>query len=264
MAKMKKVIIITGINGGIGKACADYLASKGNVIYGISRSIVGDEKYPTYCADVNDYQRITDIFKEIYKLEKRIDVLINVAGYGIAGSIESTPCDEVYKLFDTNISAVVCLSHLAIPYLKQTKGNLINISSVGGIAPLPYQACYSASKSAVEIFSRALDGEVKKDKIKVTVVLPGDLKTTFTSARKKYIEGDENSIKRQNRAIAKMEKAECKGQDPIIVAKAIYRILKKKRPPLRKTVGFVYKFVAFLLRILPLRFVNFLIRHIYC
>lgn len=264
MGKMNKVIIITGINGGIGKATADYLASKGNIIYGISREIQGDEKYPTYCADVNDYQRVFEIFEEIYKIEKRIDVLLNVAGYGIAGSIECTPCDEIYKIFDTNISSVVCLCHLIIPYLKKTQGNLINISSVGGIAPLPYQACYSASKSAVEIFSRALDGEVKKDKIKVTVVLPGDLKTTFTNARKKYVEGDVNSIKRQNRAIAKMEKAEQTGQDPIVVAKAIYHILKRKKPPLRKTVGFVYKFVTFLLRILPLRFVNFLIRHIYC
>lgn len=260
----KKVIIITGITGGIGMACAEYLSKKGHIIYGIARTQPKENKFNTYLADVNNYQRISEIFNEIYQHENRIDVLINVAGYGIAGSIEGTPCEEIYKLFDTNISSVVSLCHLIIPYLKKSQGNIINISSVGAIAPLPYQACYSASKSAVEVFSRALDGEVKKDKIKVTVVLPGDLRTNFTSARKKYVEGDENSIKRQNRAIAKMESAEGKGQDPIIVAKAISRILNRKKPPLRRTVGFVYKLVAFLLRILPLRIVNFLIRHIYC
>ena len=81
------------------------------------------------------------------------------------------------------MSAVIALSSLIIPYLKESKGNIINISSVGAVIPLPFQATYSATKAGVEIFSRALANEVKPFKIKVTAILPGDTKTGFTQNR---------------------------------------------------------------------------------
>ena len=253
----KKVVIITGASSGIGKSTFDYLKSKGYVCYNISRR-ADDSEYSFSC-DVNDHQKIKQIFEDIYNKEKRIDVLINNAGYGIAGAIENAKPEDIYGIFDTNLSAVVTISSLVIPYLKETKGKIINISSVGGVAPLPYQACYSAAKAGVLIFSKALNMEVRKDGISVTAVLPGDTKTNFTDARvKTKAESDKES-----KSISKLEKAERKGGDPINVAKVIYKLLKRKKTPAMKTVGVGYKTIVYLIKHLPDAWVNSLVEKIY-
>ena len=92
------------------------------------------------------------------------------------------------------------------PYLKETKGNLVNTCSVGGIIPLPYQATYSATKAGVDVFSRALANEVREYGIKVTAVLPGDTKTGFTKAR--IIENKGENAEKISKSIAKIEKDE--------------------------------------------------------
>ena len=257
---LNKVVIITGISGGIGRATAQYLFERGCKVYGISKSEFIDKRFTSFVADVNDYQKIESILNEIYEKEGRIDVIINNAGFGIAGTIEYTPPQKIYQIIDTNLSAVIAIMSMSIKFLKESKGNIINISSVGGIVPLPYQACYSASKSGIEIISRAVASEVKDYKIKVTALLPGDLNTGFTSARQKFGSGN---LKVEH-AFKKMENFERKGDSPIVVAKAIDRLIRQKNPPLRKTIGFGNKFVVFLMRILPIRLANFLVRKIYC
>ncbi len=262
MKKLDKVVVITGISGGIGQRTAEYLYQRGCRIYGIMRSDFQNEKYFCYKADVNDHKRIEEIFEDIYQKEKRIDVLINNAGFGIAGAIENAPKDKVYQIIDTNLASAITVTQASIKYLKESRGNIITISSLGGVIPLPYQACYSATKAGIEIFSRALDGEVKRYGIKTTVILPGDLKTGFTNSRQKYL--DRGKSVYEERSIRKMENFENKGKDPIVVSKAIFKIIKQKRPPLRKTIGFGNKILVFATRILPTRLINYLVRNIYC
>jgi len=135
---------------------------------------------------------------------------------------------------------------------------------VGGIIPIPYQATYSATKAGVEVFSRALANEVKDYGIKVTAVLPGDTKTGFTQAR--VIENncqDEKEREKINKKLAKFEKEEKNGKSPETVAKVIAKVLKKKRPPLRITVGGSYKFIVFLPRIISTKLKNWVIRKFY-
>lgn len=253
----KKVVVITGASSGIGKATFDYLKEKGFICYCISRR--KSESEFSFSSDVNDHEKIKEIFETIYNKEKRIDVVVNNAGYGIAGAIENAKIEDIYGIFDTNLSAVVAISSLVIPYLKKTKGKIINISSVGAVAPLPYQACYSAAKAGVLIFSKALNMEVKKDGISVTAVLPGDTKTNFTDARVKTKAESE----KESKSISKLEKAERKGGDPVNVAKVIYKLLKKKRPPAMKTVGVGYKTIVYLIKHLPDAWVNSLVEKIY-
>lgn len=260
---MQKVAIITGASHGIGHATAVRLVDAGWKVYNISRSGCQNEKFFSFTADVNDYSKISEIFEDVFKKEGRIDAVINNAGFGIAGAIEETKPENVDAIINTNLSAVIKICGLAIKYLKQTKGRIINISSVAGVIPLPYQACYSATKSGVEVFSRALATEVRPFGIKVTAILPGDTKTDFTKARVVDSQSGSNNYERMNRSINKMAKDEQNGKSPDTVAKVVLKVLKQKRPPLRKTIGFVSKLEIFLTRICSTKFVNFIVRKLY-
>ena len=264
--KMDKVVVITGASGGIGYAIAKNLLSHGAKVYDLSRTVKDHpEMTGAYQCNVNDTEKVDEILNKVFTKEGRIDVFVNNAGFGIAGAIENAKVENIYAQVDTNLSAVMALSSVAIKYLKQSGGgNLINICSVGGIIPLPYQAAYSATKAGVDVFSRALANEVKGFKIKVSTVLPGDMKTNFTKSR--IIDNDiadENYKKSVEKSIKKAEKEEINGASPDIVGKVVYKLLNKKNPPLRKTVGFTYKLIVFLPRILPLKLVNWLVRKIY-
>lgn len=261
-----KVAIITGASSGIGLAIAQSLYNDGAKVYDISRHIVKhDCVKESFEADVNDYQNVEKIIDKIASEEGHIDIFVNNAGFGIAGAIEYSKPENIYRQVNTNLSAYISLCTIVIKYLKQTKGRIVNISSVGGVIPLPYQATYSATKAGIEIFSRALANELHPYKVRVTAILPGDSKTGFTAAR--VIDNEASTEKEQadiRLSIAKMEKDEQKGMTPEAIAKVVRKVLLKKRPPLRKTVGFGYKCVVFLPRLLSTRMINFIVRKLYC
>ena len=256
-----KVAVITGAGRGIGLAIAKQLHSKGAIVYDISRNFAPNpEMKKIFTADVNDSANIESILKNIYQDEGKIDIFINNAGFGIAGAVEEAKKESIYSLVETNLSAVINLSRIAIPYLKESKGRLINISSVGGIIPLPYQAVYSATKSGVEIFSRAVANEVKADGVQVMCIMPGDANTGFTSAR--IVETSEGNTKAK-RAISKAENEEKKGMSADKVGKVIVKNIKKRKMPLRKTIGGIYKLIVFASRFCSAKFLNWLVRKIY-
>ena len=150
-----------------------------------------------------------------------------------------------------------------MPYLRESKGKIINISSVAAPISIPFQACYSATKSAVETFSLALSNEVKKQGIKISCIRPGDTKTGFTAARVKTDVQNDVYGDKIVKSVKKMEKDEQNGKDPVTVSKVVYKCIKKKNPPLVCTVGFGYKFICFLSKFLPTRFVNFVVSKLY-
>ncbi len=260
---MKKVVIITGASSGIGLETAKLLADKGYTVYGIARSDFNSEKFTFYKCDVCNKARMAEIFEEIYQKEGTIDVVINNAGIGISGAIEYVNPSDVEKQFSVNVLSVINTCSLAIKYLRKSKGKIINISSVAGVVPIPFQACYSASKAAIESFSFALANELKPQKISVTCVRPGDTKTGFTSARIKTEIEDEVYNNRIKKSVAKMEKDEQNGAPPIKVSKLIYKCIKRKRPPLATTVGFGYKLICLLVKIFPVKFVNWIVYRLY-
>ena len=259
---MNKVVVITGASSGIGLATAKRLSKDGCKVYGISKDDFKSEEFSNYQMDVNNIDSIEKILEEIFNKEGRIDVVINNAGFGIAGAIEYATKEKIQALFDTNLTAVVKISSLALKYLKKSKGNLINTSSVAGVTPIPFQACYSASKAGVLNFSLALDGEVRRFGVKVTAILPGDTKTGFTQAR--VTEGGDGGYgKAVSSSIRRMAKDEQCGKSPDTVAKVVEKVLKKKQPPLKVTVGGSYKLLVGLAKIMPTRFVNYILRKMY-
>jgi short-subunit dehydrogenase len=261
--KKVKVIVITGSSSGIGLITSEYLASKNAIVYGLSRSGQGSNVNQIKC-DVTNREQIETAFEEIYQKEGRIDAVINNAGMGVSGAIEYSTDEELQKIMDLNVLGVVKVSQIAIPYLRKTKGKIINIGSVAGSLTIPFQAYYSMTKASVAVFSEALRMELRPFGIKVTTVLPGDTKTNFTKNRNlPKVFKDEIYHDRIMNSIKRMEKDETNGVSPLKVSKVIYKVINKKNPPVKITVGFTYKTFVFLKRFLPDRLINYVLYKMY-
>lgn len=254
------VVLITGASNGVGLATAKRLSAAGCKVYGVARRPFEDADIRMFCADVCDVDAMSMVLKSIVDAEGRLDVLVSNVGCGIGGTVECAHPDEMKRMTDTNLTSAMILTQLAIPYLKATAGRLIYVSSVGGAIPLPYQACYSATKAALDYFGRAVATEVRRYKMKVSIVLPGDLNTGFTAARIVHCSEDEQ----EQRSVKKAEEAERKGKSPDTVARVIQKCVFKRRPPLRVTVGFGYKAIVAATRFLPVKWLNGLVKKFYC
>ena len=172
-----------GASSGIGLSTAQYLLKKGYIVYGVSRGQFADANFFHLQADVCDHERMLEVFEQITREQGRLDAVINNAGMGIGGAVEDTQKDLAEKIFAVNVLALMDISSIAIKYLRETHGKIINIGSVAGVVPIPFQSYYSATKAAVESFSLALANEVRDFGIGVCCVRPGDTKTGFTAAR---------------------------------------------------------------------------------
>jgi len=257
---MKKVVVITGASSGIGNVCANYLFEKGYKVYGLNRTPIISEKINYIKCDVADESQVKYALQSI---EEDIYAVINNAGIGISGAIEHTSSEDVDRIIAVNIKGVINVCKYAIPRLRKTKGKIINIGSVAGELTIPFQTFYSLSKVAISTYTEGLRMELKPFGIKATTVLPGDTKSAFSSNRKKTEVVDELYGDRIQKSIARMEKDEQKGKDPLSVAKVIYKLLRRKNPPVKVTVGFTYKMFVFLKRIFPSKFVNYILYKMY-
>ena len=261
----KQVLLITGASSGIGKAAAILFAENGWKVYGVARK---DFNLPNVTAVLGDVTKVDDMKKVVefvLKQEGQLDLLINNAGFGISGASEFSSIDDVRKIFEVNFFGAVSLTQTVLPFMrKQGYGRIINTSSVASVIPIPYQSFYSATKSALDTWAKALRIEVAPFNIKVSNVLPGDTKTEFTQRREKS-KNDIDGVyaKKETKSIARMEKDEQNGMPPIAVAKVMYKLAYKKNPPATKTVGFGYKAITFLTKILPTRFMLWVVKLLY-
>ena len=130
----RKVIIITGSSKGIGRATAELFSSRGAVVYGLSRSLPqGEYHFTSIKCDVTDKEALSEAFETVYKKHGRIDLLVNNAGAGIAGAVEYTSDEAVNSLLDLNFKALETSCRLALKYLRESKGRIVNLSSVAAI-----------------------------------------------------------------------------------------------------------------------------------
>jgi short-subunit dehydrogenase len=270
---LDRIILITGTSSGIGKSCAEYLSKKGFIVVGTSRiasfppeNIRGNSPIMIKM-DNNDDKSIKNTIDYIIKEFGRIDVLVNNAGYGIGGAIEESSIQKVKEQFETNFFGTLRMCKSILPLMrKQKNGYIINISSIGGIIGLPYQGIYSASKFAIEGMTEALRMEVRPFGIKIVLIEPGDLKTSFTSRREKIIDSSEKSVykKNANLTLNIVEKDEQGGGSPIKVAYLIEKIINKSNPKTRYKVGsFTQKLAASLKGKIPDRSLEWILRKYY-
>jgi len=182
----KRVILITGVSSGIGKAFVrKALSSSGDevVVVGIGRNNsreLKDKRYIFIKTDLSNFSSIKHSFGKLRENIGKVDVLINNAGFAYRGTIEDLSPDEIMEQFDVNLIGPMYLTSLVLPLMrKQRSGHIINISSVASVVSTPTLGYYAATKASMDKVSEVLEQEVKKFNIKVSILIPGAVKTNF-------------------------------------------------------------------------------------
>ena len=269
-----KVVLITGASAGIGLAAAVQLMNRGVKVYAASRRGGNSEKDANGVGeavhvkmDVTSEEEIAAVVAQIIKENNRLDGVICNAGNGIAGAIEDTSSEEAKYQFETNFFGVVKTIQACLPvFRKQCYGKIVTTSSVAAIVPIPFQAFYSAVKSALLIYMQALTMEVKPFGIQCCTILPGDTKTDFTSARK-YTKISESGrsvyAKKMKSSVGKMEKDEQNGMSPDVVARSMVNQIMAKSMKAIVIPGIQYQIICWLFNRLPAKVSLWIVGKIY-
>ena len=260
----KKIAVLTGGTSGIGMQTALALKSAGYTVYELSRRAQGVEGLNHLVADVTDEAAVKKAVDEIVAREGKIDVLVNNAGFGISGAVEFTKTEDAKRLFDTNFFGMVNMNRAVVPVMREAgQGRIVNISSVAGQIPIPFQTYYSAAKAATNSYTMALANELRPYGVTVCAVQPGDIKTGFTKAREKTVDGDDVYGGRIGRSVSRMEHDEQTGMDPAVAGKFIANVAMKKKLSPIYTIGASYSFLTFLTRLMSWKTMNKIIGAIY-
>lgn len=260
----KKIAVLTGGTSGIGMQTALALKSAGYTVYELSRRAQGIEELNHLVADVTDEAAVKKAVDEIVVREGKIDVLVNNAGFGISGAVEFTKTEDAKRLFDTNFFGMVNMNRAVVPVMREAgQGRIVNISSVAGQIPIPFQTYYSAAKAATNSYTMALANELRPYGVTVCAVQPGDIKTGFTKAREKTVDGDDVYGGRIGRSVSRMEHDEQTGMNPAVAGKFIANVAMKKKVSPIYTIGASYSFLTFLTRLMSWKTMNKIIGAIY-
>ena len=250
-----EVVLITGGSSGIGAATATILAQSGMKVYAGSRRGTVQEARPgivPIMLDVNDAESLKAAVDGIIAAEGRLDAVVCNAGNGIYGPVEYTSEADARAQFETCYFGAVKTIQACLPvFRKQGHGRIITVTSVMVVLELPYQVYYSSVKAALLSLTEGLRMELKGSGIQCCSILPGDVATGFTSARKNTAPEGTPYDKGLKKNLAKIEKDELGGMKPEVIGRAILRQLKKKRMAVRVTPRLDYKAVNLLVRIIP-------------
>ena len=178
-----KCIFLTGASAGIGLQTAQRLCARGHEVWGSARTLARlpvMERFHPVALDLNDEHSIENSFGAALREAGSFDVLINNAGAGVFGSLESFSDQEFIAQFETLLLGPLRLIRLALPEMRARRSGLIvNVSSLAGEFPLPFMAPYSMFKAALSAMSEGLRFELAHTKVRVVDVRPGDFATNF-------------------------------------------------------------------------------------
>ena len=253
---MSKTILITGGSSGIGKSMGEFLIKKGFNVYGTSRfpEKYTDSLFPILKLDVTKPDSIRACVETLLAKTNTIDVLINNAGVGITGPLEEIPMAEMKNNFETNFFGPIGMINAVLPSMRaQKSGLIINITSIAGYMGLPFRGVYSASKGALELITEAYRMELKPFGINMTNIAPGDFSTNIAAGRYHApLKDDSPYNSTYGTTLDLLNDHVDDGEDPLIMAKIVYRIIHTKNPKIHYKIGaFLQKFSIVLKRLLP-------------
>jgi len=236
-----KTALVTGASSGIGEATATRLAMAGYKVYGTSRrgALAGRRSFEMLRLDVTSDESVEAAVREVTRLDGRIDLLVNNAGFSVApAGAEESSVEQARSIFDTNFFGIVRMTRAVVPHMRyQGSGRIINIGSVLGFLPAPYMALYSATKHAIEGYSESLDHELRTRGIRVSVIEPAYTKTQFDA---NFLEADSklDEYREVRAALGKqMKEVLATADEPGVVADVVLKAASAPRPKLRYTAG---------------------------
>ncbi|WP_110657555.1 oxidoreductase [Salinicola halimionae] len=243
-----KLILITGVSSGFGRALAQEALANGHRVVGTVRNEHARQAFEQLdpantvgrVLDVTDFDAIDGVVADIEASVGPIDVLVNNAGYGHEGIMEESTLAEMRRQFDVNVFGAVAVTKAVLPYMRvRRSGHILNITSMGGFITMPGIAYYCGSKFALEGISEVLGKEVKPFNIHVTAVAPGSFRTDWAG----------RSMSRTPRSIpdydalfdpirrAREEKSGQQLGDPAKAARAMLAVIDSEMPPAHLLLG---------------------------
>ncbi|MCY1508709.1 3-phenylpropionate-dihydrodiol/cinnamic acid-dihydrodiol dehydrogenase [compost metagenome] len=243
-----KILLITGVSSGFGRALAEEALAAGHKVAGTVRSAQAKRDFESLSAssafgrilDVTDFDRIDGVVAEIEANIGPIDVLVNNAGYGHEGVLEESPLSEMHRQFDVNVFGAVAMIKAALPFMRtRRRGRILNITSMGGLITMPGIAYYCGSKFALEGISESLGKEVAPFGISVTAVAPGSFRTDWAG---RSMTRTPRSIPDYNATFdpvrqAREEKSGKQLGDPVKAARAMLALIAADRAPAHLLLG---------------------------
>lgn len=188
-----KTAVITGASSGIGEATAEKLAEEGANLVLASRSIeelenIAENVESDYDVeavavetDVTEKEQVEDMIETAVDEFDSLDVLVNNAGVGLGGDVESMSDDDYHTMMDVNCDGMFYASRAALPHLKESDGNIIFLGSIAGQYPRGPNPVYAATKSWTINFAKSLSAQVGDEGVGITVVNPSEVRTQFAS-----------------------------------------------------------------------------------
>lgn len=266
-------ILISGASTGIGKASAVHLARKGHSVWAGVRSEKSFEDIkklnvqglkPIYL-DVCDEKSMESCVSEIRKRAGILHGLVNNAGIVVGGPLEAVTMEDLRMQFEVNVFGQIRVTQLCLPLLRESKGRIVNTSSIAGRLASPFMGPYSASKFAFEGITDSLRREVRRQGIHVSLVEPGPIATpiwekSLNTAKTRVGKYSKEIQEVYGRSIEKfhtrVSTAEKRSSPVRVVVVAIEHALTARTPRTRYPVGRGIKFLAYAANAIPDRWLD--------
>ena len=240
------VVVVTGCSSGFGREAAKRFGARGDRVWATMRRTADGEDLAEFgditvhALDVNDDASVDACVGAVLERDGRVDVLVNNAGVGFIGAVESFPWDLARSTMETNFWGAIRTMRAVLPAMRaQGEGRIVNVTSVAALIPTSYNAFYSASKVALDRLTEALAWEVADFGIKVALVEPGFYATSITdksvATQGDIADGPYAEVDRQVRDF--YAKGVADGGDPAFVADKIVEVATMDDPPMRSICG---------------------------